>query len=376
MGESARLVDLVQSRIDRELSDRSSILAEIGRETAPIAQTCKQLLSGGKRFRALFCYWGWQAVHGELASFDPIGDPDAVARITPVVAAATALELFHAAALVHDDIIDRSDVRRGAPSVHRAFARLHEDSGWLGSPEEFGGAAGILVGDLLQSWSDDVFASALRALPEGERSPSAAAARRDFERMKTEVTAGQYLDVLDERSWLDMPDAEALERIHRVIVYKSAKYSVQAPLLIGAGLAGARPEQRAALEGLGLPLGIAFQLRDDVLGVFGDEAVTGKPAGDDLRDGKHTMLIALTRRTLAGGARRAFDELLGDRGLEAAQIQMLRNTVRETGALARVEELIADNVQRALGMLESAPLSQAARSELARLGRNVADRSS
>ncbi len=373
MSESARLVDLVGSRIDRELTDRASILSEIGPETGPIADTCRQLLSGGKRFRALFCYWGWQSVHGELAAFDPLADPASVAEIAPVIGAATALELFHAAALVHDDVIDRSDVRRGRPSVHRRFESLHSSSGWLGDAAEFGIASAILVGDLLQSWADDVFAAALRALPDPSAA-SATAARRDFELMKTEVTAGQYLDVLDEQSWRDVADADALERIHRVIVYKSAKYSVQAPLLIGSALAGSRPEQREALSSLGLPLGIAFQLRDDVLGVFGDASVPGKPSGDDLRDGKHTMLIALTRRTLAGGARRAFDELLGDRDLDEPQIQMLRNTVRETGALARVEELISENVDRALGMLEGAPLSPSARTELARLGRSVADR--
>ena len=373
MGESARLVDLVQDRIDRELSDRSPILADVGEETAPILASCRQLLSGGKRFRALFCYWGWQAVRGERMAFDPMADPASEAEIGPVVGAAAALELFHAAALVHDDIIDRSDVRRGAPAAHRRFAEEHRRSGWLGDPDRFGESAAILVGDLLQSWSDDVFHAALAEL--GPGSPPAIAARRDFERMRIEVTAGQYLDVLDENSWATGDDADALERIRRVIVFKSAKYSVQAPLLIGAGLAGARPDQREALEEIGLPLGVAFQLRDDVLGVFGDAAVTGKPAGDDLRDGKHTMLIALTRRALGGGARRAFDELLGDRDLEDRQIQMMRNTVRDTGALARVESLIDENVARARALIERAPLSAAARSELRRLGRSVADRS-
>ncbi|MGX5695370.1 polyprenyl synthetase family protein [Agromyces soli] len=367
MAHGSRLVDLVQDRIEDFLADRTSILDSVSPDLAPLAAFSERFLSGGKRFRALFCYWGWEAVAGH--GLDPMGE--GARDHAPVVAAASALELFHAAALLHDDIIDNSDTRRAGPSAHRLFEGLHGESGWAGDGEQFGRAAAILLGDLLLGWSDELLDEGLELLP---RRADARAARAEFARMRTEVTAGQYLDILEERAWVVQPDSEQRLRAERVIVFKAAKYSVESPLAIGAAIGGAAPEQVAALRAFGLPLGIAYQLRDDLLGVFGDPELTGKPAGDDLREGKRTMLIAVARERLAPGTRRLLDELLGDPELDAAQVGMLQRTLTECGAVDEIEALIAQHLQAATTALATAPIGDRARAELSELARSVAER--
>jgi geranylgeranyl diphosphate synthase, type I len=378
VAESTRLVDLVQARIDQFLGDREPLLSSIAPELEPFIEYPRQLLRGGKRFRALFCYWGWQSVSGVSHSAAPLGAQrlnleanPAAGDLGAVVLAASALEMFHAAALVHDDIIDNSDTRRGLPAAHRRFSDTHRESGWNGSAAEFGSSAALLLGDLLLVWSDELFDSGLRRVadPDANR-----AARAEFNRMRTEVALGQYLDILDEQSWQNYPEAELLSRAHRVIVYKSAKYSVEAPLAIGAALAGGSLAQVAALREFGLPLGIAYQLRDDLLGVFGDPEVTGKPSGDDLREGKRTVLIALARTKLPPNATRLVDELLGDPNLTAQQVRMLQASIRDSGAVDQVERIIAHNVKLATEAIMSAPVSTAARDQLVQLADTVSRR--
>ena len=370
VAESTRLVDLVQERIDEFLEERAPQLSAIAEEIDDFVGTSRDLLSGGKRFRALFCYWGWQAVSTPGVGFD-LADEAPERDLPAIVTAAAALEIFHAAALVHDDIMDNSDTRRGRPAAHKRFEALHGENGWLGNPRSFGGSAGLLLGDLLLGWSDEVFDSALRSLPDPLAS---SAGRAEFNRMRTEVTVGQYLDIVEENAWRSHPESELLPRAHRVIVYKSAKYSVKAPLAIGAALGGGTPEQTAALRAFGLPLGIAYQLRDDLLGVFGDPEVTGKPAGDDLREGKRTVLIALARTALPANSRALLDELLGDRDLDARQVEVLQSVIRDSGAIDRVERIITHNVGLARQAIESAPLSTSSRTQLAQLADTVSRR--
>ncbi|ANJ27270.1 polyprenyl synthetase family protein [Agromyces aureus] len=370
MAQGSRLVDLVQTRIDGFLDDRSTILRSIAPELEPLDDFSRRFLSGGKRFRALFCYWGWESVGG--SGFDPFGD-DAERDTFPIVSAASALEVFHAAALVHDDIIDNSDTRRGAPAAHRLFERMHADAGWLRSSDEFGRASAILLGDLLLGWSDELLDEGLDTLSDRA---AARAARAEFMRMRTEVTAGQYLDILAEQSWRTKPDDEQRQIAERVITYKAAKYSVESPLALGGLIAGGTPAQIRSLRDFGLPLGMAYQLRDDLLGVYGDPAVTGKPSGDDLREGKRTMLVAIARERLAAGPRNLLDELLGDPELTDEQIRMLQRTIGDSGAVDEVETIIAAEVGRALAALADAPLSSPARSELAALATTVSRRSS
>jgi geranylgeranyl diphosphate synthase type I len=367
VAESTRLVDLVQERIDEFLEERTPRLSAISEEIGDFVAYSREVLAGGKRFRALFCYWGWQSVSSPGTGFD-VAEDSARLDFPAVVSAAAALELFHAAALVHDDIMDNSDTRRGRPAAHKRFATLHGESRWLGDPGSFGESAGLLLGDLLLGWSDELFDEGLRAL--GDPAASGAG-RTEFNLMRTEVTVGQYLDIVEENAWRNHPESELLPRAHRVIVYKSAKYSVEAPLAIGAALGGGSPEQAAALRAFGLPLGVAYQLRDDMLGVFGDPSVTGKPAGDDLREGKRTVLIAIARPLLPSNARSLLDELLGDPELDARQVQVLQGIIRDSGAIDRVERIITHNVGLAIAAIADAPLSSSAKAQLTQLADTV-----
>lgn len=363
-------MDLIQHRLDSFLTERRAELDEVSPDLDVIDAAARSLLAGGKRFRALFCYWGWQAVAAQGDDFDPAADSSPA--LDGVVAVAAALELFHAAALVHDDIMDNSDLRRGQPSLHRRFESLHRDRGWSGSATGYGTSTALLLGDLLLGWSDGLFEDGLATV----HRDAAAAARDEFSRMRTDVTLGQYLDMLEEHSWRGRPEADLLPRAHRVIVYKSAKYSVESPLALGAVLAGGSLAQVAALRAFGLPLGVAFQLRDDLLGVFGDPEVTGKPAGDDLREGKRTVLINLARQKLPGSASRLVDELLGDPALDDEQIGMLQAAIRESGAVDQVERIIAHNVETATAALNEAPIARSARDELTALADTVTRRES
>ncbi|MFD1720801.1 polyprenyl synthetase family protein [Amnibacterium endophyticum] len=371
MTTGGRLVDLVRSRLDEFLDARASILAAVSGDALTMGDFSRDLLRFGKRYRARFCYWGWQAVQGTDAQ-DWFGD-DSRRDLPAVVGAASALELFHAAALVHDDLIDASDTRRGQPAVHRRFEAEHRDRRFVGDAERFGTSAGILLGDLLLVWSDELFAESLEQLADRG---NARAARAEFNRMRTDVTAGQYLDVVAEAAWPHVDERDEVATALNVITYKSAKYSIEAPLAIGASLGGASLAQMAALREFGLPLGIAFQLRDDLLGVFGDSEVTGKPAGDDLIEGKRTVLIALARAELPVSAKRTVDELLGDPELDGDQVQALQETIRASGAVERTERMIAEHVDRALDALDGAPLTADARDALGRLAESISVRTS
>nr|WP_208402585.1 polyprenyl synthetase family protein [Lysinibacter cavernae] len=365
-------------------------MADIGPDATPLVEHSRDFLRGGKRFRALFAYWGWSGIveHrsdqpfvGSSVSDSPdalASDPAAATAVAmerdraAVIQVASALELFHAAALVHDDVIDNSDTRRGTPSAHKRFELTHRNGNWRGNPEEFGRSSAILLGDLLQFWSDELLSDGILELSNTEW---ARRSRLHFNQMRTDVGAGQYLDLLEEQIWGNASHDEQLERSTRVLVYKSAKYSVEAPLLIGSALGGATDDQEDALSNFGLPLGVAYQLRDDVLGVFGDSEVTGKPSGDDLREGKQTVLIALTRRNLPGNQRRLFDELIGDPTLDLNQITLLQNTITDSGALDAVEKMIDDNVDRAQQALRAAPIGPVTARQLAALAKKVTNRS-
>ena len=372
MPERLRLVDVVHARLELFLEERATHLVTIAEDLDRFTDASRDLLSGGKRFRALFCYWGWHAVAGTVRSDDLLAELDDHPDLESIVDAAAALELFHAAALVHDDIMDSSDTRRGMPAAHRRFEAEHARRGWVGSAPGYGLSSALLLGDLLLGWSDELLDTGLARLHDRD---AARAARAEFQTMRTEVTVGQYLDILEEVAWRDAQDDAMLPRAHRVVVYKSAKYSIEAPLALGALMAGGTLEQVTALRAFGLPLGVAFQLRDDLLGVFGDPQVTGKPAGDDLREGKRTVLIALARDALPGSAVRLIDELLGDPDLTDHQIHTIQATIRDSGAVETVEAIIARSVAEALSALEAAPISRSAHAELLGLADLVTRRS-
>ncbi|MDW4572273.1 polyprenyl synthetase family protein [Microbacterium sp. M3] len=357
MSAPAEPIEAISQRVDMFVSGQRATVTDAGADAVRFIEAAADAVTGGKRLRGRFCLAGWRAV--EDATSRSRDAPD------PVVAAAAALEVFHAAALVHDDLIDNSDTRRGRPAAHRALETGHRRSGWRGDAASFGRSAAILLGDLLVAWSDDLLEEGL-----AQASPDrAAAARRQYALMRREVTLGQFLDVAEESAFVTEPDDRHAERALRVASYKSARYSVQQPLAIGAALAGADAEQAAALAAFGHPLGMAFQLRDDVLGVFGDEAATGKPSGDDLREGKRTVLIAYAREALSPTARRIMDELVGDPSLDAEQIAALQQTIVDAGALDRVEQLIETYAREADRALSGARLGNAAVGELRDLAR-------
>lgn len=353
--EQDRFRSALTSSIEEFLDDQRAVLAAISGESLPLISSIATLTRGGKRMRALLCYWGWRGAGGSATASAP-------------VVAGTALEFFQAAALIHDDIIDRSDTRRGRPSVHRQFTAQHTDAGWHLDPERFGVSAAILAGDLCLAFSEELFTASCS-------DPASGAARTIFNRMRTEVMAGQYLDLLEEAVGPDQTPADAEARALNILRFKSAKYSMERPLMLGGALAGADEALLAAYSAFALPLGEAFQLRDDVLGVYGDPAVTGKPAGDDLREGKRTFLIA---RALGAGddqARAVINAMLGDTTMDGDAVEELRALITASGALAHTERLIAEKSAEAFEALSALPVDGMSRRALHLLAEAAVTRS-
>jgi len=356
--------DRVDAVLSRHVAQLRTVLAAASDDADRLADAVAQMLSGGKRLRAAFCYWSWRA-HGGHA-----GSPEADA----VIRVGAALELFQAAALFHDDVMDDSDTRRGFPAAHRAFARLHVEHGLTGDAERFGVSAAILLGDLTLVASEQEFAGALvtQPLQRAER------ARAVFDLMRTEVTVGQYLDVLAQAlPWGDDPQADEL-RAREVIRAKAARYSVEHPITLGAALADADERALDACRTLGLPLGEAFQLRDDLLGVFGDPITTGKPSGDDLREGKRTVLTArAVARARAVGDEATVTMLrtrLGDRDLDEAESTQLADAIASTGAPDDIERLIEQLASTAFALIDAREWPDPARGQLVALAHAAVDR--
>lgn len=345
----------VQSALDDFLDEQARRLAPLGPDADRLLAEARRSVTGGKRFRAAFCWWGYHAVRPETT------DESALVR------ACAALEMLHASALVHDDYMDASDTRRGHPATHRALESEHRGAGWGGDPEQYGAAGAILLGDLLLAWSDEMLRRC--GLPLRD----VIGALEVFDLCRSEVIAGQFLDVsVQARGRADVDTAMTVLR------YKSAKYSIERPLHIGAALAGAGPATLRELTAFGLPLGEAFQLRDDLLGVYGDPAATGKPAGDDLVEGKRTVLVALALDALsqedgdpAGAA--LLEESLGTPAA-GARVEELRRVIEESGARDQVEAVIGELTGHALTWLERASIEDRARSVLRGLAQAATQR--
>jgi geranylgeranyl diphosphate synthase, type I len=331
---SDALTTLVSGML-RDFMDRNTAaLLEVSPSLLPVTDELRRfVVDGGKRLRPAFCQAGWQGAGGE--PFDE-----------RVMIAAASLELLHGCALIHDDIMDASDTRRGRASVHRRFASLHSGGKLRGSAEHFGASMAILLGDFCLTWCNEMFDTC------GLPAETLRAAKSFFHLMHTEVIAGQCLDVMEQANGFSSP-----ERARTVNHYKTAKYTIERPLHIGGVLAGADQDLIRRYSRFALPLGEAFQLRDDVLGMFGDPAKTGKPVGDDLREGKPNMLVTLARESATAAQRVEIDSLFGNPALEVAGVDRLRDLIARTGALPAVEELIASRTETALGVLDEAPLA-------------------
>ena len=332
----------VQAALDGFLAGQRAHLAAVSPDLAPLVDVLADLVTGGKRLRPAFCYWGHLAAGGQDSA--------------ELVVAATALEVFQACALIHDDVMDGSDTRRGRPAVHRRFAALHTEHGWVRDADGFGTGAAILLGDLCLGWSADLLDTC------GLSADAIARGRPVLSEMRAEVTAGQYLDLLEQAR-----GGGSVETALRVVRYKAAKYTVERPLLLGAALAGADAALCSAFTAYGVPLGEAFQLRDDLLGVFGDPAETGKPAGDDLREGKRTVLVAAALEKADAAQADVVRRHLGDPRLDAAGVADLREVLLDTGAVDRVEQLVGELLETALTALAAAPVEETARGVLAEL---------
>jgi geranylgeranyl diphosphate synthase type I len=369
---SENVLTQVQTNLDNFCIKQRNDFEAISTDLIPVVDYTQSLLQGGKRFRALFCYWAWRASLSESSYHQ--SEQEVNESEQAIAGIAASLEMFHAAALVHDDLLDQSDTRRGAPAIHKRFESLHKEKQWAGAPERFGVAGSVLVGDLMLGWSSEIFGNALLHSPNREIE---SACRDEFSLMRVEVMAGQYLDVLEENAATTRPVKEGVGRAEKVILYKTAKYSIEAPLRIGAAFAGADQSTLNVFTQFGIPLGIAFQLRDDILGVFGDPSVTGKPAGDDLREGKRTVLVALTKEALteqSPSMADSFEELLTSRELDAQQIAFMQKLIQESGALEKTERMITELADRSLDSLESSSLEETAKSALKSLALKVINR--
>lgn len=363
--ESLLNIENLRERIDIVIEDW---LAEKQRGLAPahdaaseLVAAARRLLARGKRMRPALCYWAWRAHGGENEGAPASG----------VATIGAALELFQAAALVHDDVMDDSDTRRGLPAAHRAFESLHSEQGLAGSAAEFGMSAAILLGDLLLIGSAELFARGLENFPETVR-PSA---RSVFNALRLDVTIGQYLDVYTQTlPWGENPQAE-LARAREVVREKSARYSVEQPLMLGAALAGGDDETIATMSAFGLPLGEAFQLRDDLLDLYGDAEKLGKPAGADLREGKRTVVVTIALARASAEVRERILQEVGRADLSDDQVMRLCRDIADCGAQQEVEDLISALTQEAFSVLAPLRLEPQAAPILTALARAVVERS-
>ncbi|MEV8229119.1 polyprenyl synthetase family protein [Streptomyces sp. NPDC079167] len=333
----AVLADHLRTRL-REARRVDAVFAE---EVA--SRVAAFVLNGGKRLRTAFVRCGWLAAGGA-------GDPGTPLRI------GAALELLQACALVHDDVMDESPVRRGAPAVHADFAHMHRTSRMRGSAASYSATAAVLAGDLALAWADDLFTGTALASPYGEQ------LHREWQAMRGEMVAGQYLDMRAQAA-----GSSDLDGARNIATLKSALYTVERPLALGAALAGADARVMDGLRSAGRCAGLAFQLRDDLLGAFGDPAVTGKPSDEDLRTRKLTCLLAVALRLAAESGDTEALAVLGPEGDDGRTADRMRAALERTGARAVVEEEIAELSASSLRHFAAAGTDARARREFAAL---------
>ena len=351
----------VQRELDSFLSRRRASLAEIDERCSTIAGRLEGfVLGGGKRMRPRFGIAAFRAC-------EPSGDSTASADVDTTVKALAALELIQACALIHDDIIDASATRRGVPTVHVALSSEHTEAQWSGNPDVYGRSQAILLGDIALAWADEMFSEALLGCP----TMSLTLYRQIHEvwaAMKTEVLGGQMLDVHAEAT--NAGDLDTPARVNR---FKTAAYTIERPVHLGAVLAGAPAESIAALRTFGVSMGVAYQLVDDMLGVFGDPMVTGKPSGDDIREGKRTLLINYALNSAAPADAAELTRVLGAE-LDEAQLARSRDILTACGAVDHVRTEIERLTSEGLSALDDAELDPLGEETLRALAERAVDR--
>ncbi|MFP5375732.1 MAG: polyprenyl synthetase family protein [Acidimicrobiia bacterium] len=343
LAEVAKAVDTrLEALLDAEVARWAGFEPDL---EPPLDALRSFVLGGGKRLRPAFCSWGFVGTGGDPT--DPLW-----------VDAGAALELLHCFALVHDDVMDGSATRRGLPTVHVAFERRHRAAGWRGEGRRFGEGAAILVGDIAFVLADRLLGGAPRP------------AWEVWDELRLEVNVGQYLDMLHTAT-----AAPTVESAQRICTYKTAKDPVERPLHLGAALTGAVDDlTRAALSGYGLSLGEAFQLVDDLLGAFGDPRRTGKPVGDDLREGKPTLLLALALERSSGAELDLLGSRVGADDLSDDEVLAILGVLESTGARAEVEAAVANLAATALQRASELPLTGEARAALGEIAAFIVGR--
>jgi geranylgeranyl diphosphate synthase, type I len=338
------IADRVDARIRILMTSELARWTQVDSQLAePIDALSALVLAGGKRLRPAFAHWAFVGVGG---------DPED----TRIVDVGAGLELLHTFALVHDDIMDGSATRRGMETVHLHFVRSHRTFKGRGEDRRFGEGAAILVGDLAFVYADLMMSTA---------NPEAIAV---FNELRVEVNIGQYLDLVG-----SVRGEPSLEAAQRICQYKSGKYTIERPLHLGAALAGRLDEFETALTAYGLPLGEAFQLRDDIMGAVGDDAITGKPVGDDLREGKPTALVARAREVATVGQRELLARI-GDPKLTDEDIGELQQILIATGTVRWMEQRVNALRDEAMSAISTSGLTNGATEALVDLAYYVTDR--
>ncbi len=315
----------------------------------PLDEISRLVSAGGKRLRPAFCYLGFIGAGGDENS-------------AKLVDAQAALELLHASALLHDDVIDGSQTRRGEPASHALYTKTHKDNSWASEARRFGEGAAVLIGDLAFVYADQLMNIANNNVA------------KIWNEMRVELNIGQYLDLLGSAQ-----RERRLVKAERVSRYKSGKYTIERPLHLGATLAAPAManELLPALSKYGLPLGDAFQMRDDVLGAFdfadSDKGSTGKPIGDDLREGKPTPLLAIAFERADSIQRKVLD-LVGSVDISDQDVSNIQEVIKQTGALVALEAKISALTAEAIAGVKQAPITQSARDSLIELAEFISQR--
>ncbi|MFT4186424.1 MAG: polyprenyl synthetase family protein [Micrococcaceae bacterium] len=354
MLSSKNYIEAVNDYLTDFIENKIAIAKQISNEAAELCQHISEVAKGGKRTRAQLNYLGYLAANGNDEALS--------------IKVGAAIELFQTSALIHDDIIDNSDTRRGIETIHNSYSNNHKKQDYYGNSKDYGMAAAIIAGDICMQWSEEIFSLAIADIE------NALAARKKFETMRLEVMAGQFMDIHEEVDFISDHELSPHERAFKVLTYKSAKYSVEHPLTIGAILGKATAKLLANLSSFGLPIGQAFQLRDDILGVFGDSNVTGKPTGDDLREGKRTTLIAYTIENIDTTTAVYLNNNLGNPELTEEEVTKLQKLIKSSGALTKTEALIHSLTNTALKELQTLKINAEVKAELEKLAHTLTQR--
>lgn len=330
----------VLTHITRFVADRCA--AELDDAGVDVAgDILMTFLTGGKCLRSTFMYLGW--LSGSVAD-------------ESAVFASASLELLHAFALLQDDVMDASPSRRGRAAAHIQFSDWHQQRGLSGSSQRFGESAAILLGDLCLIWAEKMLRES------GVEHRRLQQAWPHYDAMRAELALGQFADLAS-----DVRDLPSMAVVLEVARRKSGNYTVRRPLEIGAAMSGCSDRTLSGLGRYGTAVGEAFQLRDDLLGVFGSESVTGKPSGGDLIERKATSVVIAAYQLADAPTRRQLTDLMNAGDLDASAIDRWRTLIVTTGAVQWIEDTISERVVSACEELDGLPLAEPVRAALEKM---------